>query len=148
LYDSKLSSEWNDTVCWLVDNYALTFLFIPTVCGQKYWFVMFRLCTNKNHSYKHNEQINSQNIDNSECFGVRFVKIYPHSTNTAIIFECICIFDKSITQWLISPLWEVPVALSHIFSFTVYDYIGIFFLHVAIFLGTYCIRYSWKMFNF
>jgi hypothetical protein len=24
-----------------------------------------------------NEQINSQNIDNSECFGVKFVKIYP-----------------------------------------------------------------------
>jgi hypothetical protein len=23
-------------------------------------------------------------------------------------------------SWLISPLWEVPVALSHIFSFTVY----------------------------
>ena len=32
---------------------------------------MFKLCTNKNHSYKHNEQINSQNIDNSECFGVK-----------------------------------------------------------------------------
>jgi hypothetical protein len=29
-------------------------------------------------------------------------------------------FDKSIKQWLISPMWEVPVALSHIFSFTVY----------------------------
>ena len=43
-----------------------------------------------------------------------------HSTNTVIIFECICIFDKSIKQWLISPLWEVPVALSHLFSFTVY----------------------------
>ena len=38
---------------------------------------MFKLCTNKNHSNKHNEQINSQNIDNSECFGVKFVKIYP-----------------------------------------------------------------------
>ena len=38
---------------------------------------MVKLCTNKNHSYKHNEQINSQNIDNSECFGVKFVKIYP-----------------------------------------------------------------------
>ena len=38
---------------------------------------MFKLFTNKKHSYKHNEQINSQNIDNSECFGVRFVKIYP-----------------------------------------------------------------------
>jgi hypothetical protein len=41
---------------------------------------MFKLCTNKNHSYKQNEQINSQNIDNSECFGVKFVKIYPDFT--------------------------------------------------------------------
>jgi hypothetical protein len=41
---------------------------------------MFKLYTNKNHSYKHNEQINSQNIDNSECFGVKFVKIYPDFT--------------------------------------------------------------------
>jgi hypothetical protein len=24
-----------------------------------------------------NEQINKQNIDNSECFGVKLVKIYP-----------------------------------------------------------------------
>jgi hypothetical protein len=39
------------------------------------------LCTNKNHSYKHNEQINNQNIDNSECFGVKFVKIYPEMTS-------------------------------------------------------------------
>jgi len=36
---------------------------------------MEKLCTNKNHSYKHNEQINKQNIDNSECFGVKYVKI-------------------------------------------------------------------------
>ena len=35
---------------------------------------MLKLCTNKNHSYKHNEQINNQNIDNSECFDVKFVK--------------------------------------------------------------------------
>jgi hypothetical protein len=37
--------------------------------------------TNKNHSYKHNEQINKQNIDNSECLGVKFVKIYPEITS-------------------------------------------------------------------
>ena len=43
--------------------------------------VVFKLCTNKNHSYKHNEQINSQNIDNSECFGVKCVKIYPEMTS-------------------------------------------------------------------
>jgi hypothetical protein len=36
-----------------------------------------QLCTNKNYSYKHNEQINKQNIENSECFGVKLVKIYP-----------------------------------------------------------------------
>jgi hypothetical protein len=42
---------------------------------------MFKLCTNKNHSYKHNEQINCQNIDNSECFGVKFAKIYPEMTS-------------------------------------------------------------------
>ena len=33
--------------------------------------------TKKNHSYKHNEQITKQNIDNSQCFGVKYVKIYP-----------------------------------------------------------------------
>jgi hypothetical protein len=38
-------------------------------------------CTNKNHSYKYNEQINNQNIDNSKCFGVKFVKIYPEMTS-------------------------------------------------------------------
>ena len=41
---------------------------------------MEKLCTNKNQSYKHNEQINKQNIDNSECFGVKYVKIYPEMT--------------------------------------------------------------------
>jgi hypothetical protein len=29
----------------------------------------------------HNEQINKQNIDNSECFGVKYVKIYPEMTS-------------------------------------------------------------------
>ena len=42
---------------------------------------MFKLCTNKNHLYKHNEQINKQHIDNSECLGVKFVKIYPEMTS-------------------------------------------------------------------
>jgi hypothetical protein len=42
---------------------------------------MFELCTKKTHSYKHNEQINNQNIDNSEHFGVKFVKIYPEMTS-------------------------------------------------------------------
>jgi hypothetical protein len=43
---------------------------------------MEKLCTNKNRSYKHNEQINKQIIDNSECFGVKFVKIYPENDFT------------------------------------------------------------------
>jgi hypothetical protein len=43
--------------------------------------ILFKLWTNKNHSYKHNEQINNQNIDSSECFGVKFVKIYPEMTS-------------------------------------------------------------------
>jgi hypothetical protein len=38
--------------------------------------ILFRLWTNENHSYKHNEQINNPNIDNSECFGVKSVNIY------------------------------------------------------------------------
>jgi hypothetical protein len=46
-----------------------------------YMVSMFKLFTNKNHSYKHNEQINNQDIDNSECFGVQFVKIYPEMTS-------------------------------------------------------------------
>ena len=29
----------------------------------------------------HNEQINKQNIDNSECFGVKYVKIYSEMTS-------------------------------------------------------------------
>ena len=42
---------------------------------------MEKLCTNKNHSYKYNDQINKQNIDNSECLCVKFVKIYPEITS-------------------------------------------------------------------
>jgi hypothetical protein len=48
---------------------------------SQFLFVMFKLGTNKNHSYKHNEQINNQHIDNSECFDVKFVKIYPEMTS-------------------------------------------------------------------
>ena len=47
---------------------------------------MEKFCTNKNHSYKHNEQINKQNIDNSECFGVTYVKIYPEMVDYIWIF--------------------------------------------------------------
>jgi hypothetical protein len=45
---------------------------------------MFKLCTNKNHSYKHNEQINSQNIENSQCIGVQFVKNISRNDFTII----------------------------------------------------------------
>ena len=40
---------------------------------------------NKNHSYKHNEQINKQNIDNSECFDVTFVNIHPEMTSQYMV---------------------------------------------------------------
>jgi hypothetical protein len=42
---------------------------------------MEKLCTNKNRSYKHNEQINEQNIDNSECFDIQFVLFYSEMTS-------------------------------------------------------------------
>ena len=42
---------------------------------------MEKLCENKNHSYKYNEQRNKKNIDNSECIGVKYVKIYPEMTS-------------------------------------------------------------------
>ena len=45
---------------------------------------MEKLCTNKNRSFKHNEQINKQNIDNSECFGVKFVKNLSRNDFTII----------------------------------------------------------------
>ena len=52
-----------------------------------------QLCTNKNHSYKHNEQINKQNIDNSECFGVKYVKIYPEMTSQYFFFLNMVLVD-------------------------------------------------------
>ena len=70
---------------------------------------MEKLCTNKNHSYKHNEQIHKQNIDNSERLGVKYVKIYLEMTS----------------QWF----FEKNVVLV--------DYIGIF-LHFRILLTDDC----------
>jgi hypothetical protein len=53
---------------------------------------MFKLCTNKNHSYKHNEQINNQNIDNSECVGVK--KILKNNLSTRPVrFGCILLHN-------------------------------------------------------
>ena len=48
---------------------------------------MGKLCTNKNRSYKHNEQINKQNIDNSECFSVKYVKNLSRNDFTIIFFK-------------------------------------------------------------
>jgi hypothetical protein len=39
----------------------------------------------KKHSYKHNEQINNQDIDNSECLGAKFVKIYPETQESEVL---------------------------------------------------------------
>ena len=77
---------------------------------SQFLFVMFKLWTNKNHSYKHNEQINNQNIDNSECFVVKFVKIYPKMTSQFF-------WERYGFGWLYRDL----------------------FLHVAILLARYCI---------
>ena len=79
---------------------------------------MFKLCTNKNHSNKQNEQINSQNIYNSECFGVKLVKIYPEMTSQNF-------FEKIWFCWLHRD----------------------FFLHVAILLATCCINNKTKIYG-
>jgi hypothetical protein len=67
LFVHKLNRIVNFSDLFLVEIYRKISQFL---------FVMFKLCTNKNHSYKHNEQINSQHIDNSEFF-----KIYPEMTS-------------------------------------------------------------------
>jgi hypothetical protein len=46
------------------------------------WFNYISFCDFLEvHSYKHNEQIKNQNIDNSKCFGVKIFKIYPEMTS-------------------------------------------------------------------
>jgi hypothetical protein len=47
---------------------------------------MEKLCTNKNRSYKHNEQINKQNIDNAECFGIKFVLFYSEGPISETVY--------------------------------------------------------------
>jgi hypothetical protein len=56
-------------------------VYISTKNKSQKLTILLKLWTNKNHSYKHNEQINDQNIDNSECFGVKFVKVHPEMTS-------------------------------------------------------------------
>jgi hypothetical protein len=43
-----------------------------------------------------------------------------NKVNFKFWYICVCKISMVMEQCLISPLWEVPVALSHIFSFTVY----------------------------
>jgi hypothetical protein len=57
---------------------------------------MVKLCTNKNHSYKHNEQINKQNIDNSECFGSKCYR-----TIDFLLFACKRHVDHSLENKVI-----------------------------------------------
>ena len=60
---------------------TLIFLYISTKNKSQKLTILFKLWTNKKHSYKHIEQINNQNIDNSECFGVKFVKTNSEMTS-------------------------------------------------------------------
>ena len=57
------------------------FVYLLIMFLEWFLFVHNLNTTNKNHSYKDNEQINKQNIDNSERLGVKFVKIYPEMTS-------------------------------------------------------------------
>jgi hypothetical protein len=55
---------------------------------------MEKLCTNKNRSYKNNEQINKQNINNSECFGVKFAFFLRFPI--LLTDDCMCNFISRI----------------------------------------------------
>ena len=92
----------------MVNFYDLFLVEIYRNIQSQFLFVMFKLCTNKNHWYKHNEQINNQNINNSECFGVKFVKNLSRNDFTIIFGN----------------------------NMVLVDHIGLF-LHVAILLATY-----------
>jgi hypothetical protein len=69
---------------------------------------MFKLCTNKNHSYKHNEQINNQNIDNSECVGVTF-NITNRDRSQVFPTDEVC---SRIQLFTIYSMW--PKVLAHV----------------------------------
>jgi hypothetical protein len=59
-------------------------------------FLLFACKRHVDHSLENkviNEQINKQNIDNSECFGSKYVKIYPEMTSQY--------FFEKIWFWLI-----------------------------------------------
>jgi hypothetical protein len=72
----------------LVDYIGIFLTCANTFGHINIYVVVFFVCIKsyKNHSYKHNEQINNQNIDKTECFGVKFVKIYPEMAPQKIWF--------------------------------------------------------------
>jgi hypothetical protein len=58
---------------------------------SQFLFVMFKLSTNKNHSYKHNEQINNQkNMVLVDYIGIFFYMrqyFWPHTVDVDTIFS-------------------------------------------------------------
>ena len=60
---------------WLWFSYIFQLKINPK--NKKTWKNYVQIKTTQTH----NEQIKKQNIDNSECFGVTFVKIYPEMTS-------------------------------------------------------------------
>jgi hypothetical protein len=60
---------------WLWFSYIFQLKINPK--NKKTWKNYVQIKT----THTHNEQIKKQNIDNSECFGVTFVKIYPEMTS-------------------------------------------------------------------
>jgi hypothetical protein len=81
-YDAGTCSRPLEKLTTVLQHVNLIFLYISTKNKSQKLTILFKLWTNKNHSYKHNnEHKNNQNIDNSECFGVKFVKIYLEMTS-------------------------------------------------------------------
>jgi hypothetical protein len=75
---------WNQEMCILPGQLASKRLNDEKLCiTYQFLFVVLKLCTNKTHSYKHNEQINKQDIDNFECLGVTLIRIYSTHTITS-----------------------------------------------------------------
>jgi hypothetical protein len=85
-YDSAIDTN----SAFETNDLNLTHIFSFTVYARAWWSAFmhplglskFFKCTSTSlYSYKHNEQIKSQNIDNSECFSVKVVEIYPEMTS-------------------------------------------------------------------
>ena len=59
---------------------------------------------------KHNVQINNQNINNSECFGVKFVKIYPEMTSQYFFEKKMIMVDYiGIFFYMLQYFWQNTV---------------------------------------